>query len=341
METPILSVVIPAHNVAADLPGCVDSLLTQKGLSFEVILVDDSSDDETGAICDAYAARDPRVRTLHCGFRDVSLTRNAGLELARGEYVGFCDGDDASVPEFMPRLAEVLRSCRPDLVRFGYRECAPEGGRDFVLPDPEGLCSEEMLKRWRLDGICPAQVLDYSVPRLLTVYSHVFRREFLEEHAIRFRSQHEILSEDYLFILQALYQAECVYHLPAALYHYMVHPGSLSRHPKPRMMERKRLLMEQYLRFLPTGQPEVQLRLRNFYIDSVYDCFVNACTQSVSRAEALERIRPLLEDPELHRCIRENRERIASSKAKGICFLMEHRMAGAMYLLYRLLAGQK
>lgn len=342
MDYPLISIIIPAHNVAPYLSRCVDSIVHQSGAPFEIILVDDSSTDTTGRICDAYAQKDSRVHALHCNFRDVSLTRNAGLDIARGAYIGFADGDDIVSSGFLEWVAAVIREHHPDIIRYGFREVFPGGStKDRIPPDSEGLCDRETLRRDCLDGVSPANVLDYSVPRILTVYAHVFRREFLQRNGLRFVSQTEILSEDYLFVLHSLFLAKSVYHLPQVLYDYMVRPGSLSRQPKSRMMQRKKALIQAYLQFVPTEDPEMNLRLRNFYIDSVYDCFVNACTQSASRKEALERIRPLLRDPDLKRCLQANRHRMASVKTRCICFLMAHRMSLCMYLFYQLIAGAR
>lgn len=342
MEQPLISVIIPCHNVAPWLNRCVDCLLDQPGPSREIILVEDSSTDDTSAICEDYARRDLRVRVTHVTFRDVSLTRNAGLDLARGEYVAFSDGDDVVSPELLRSLAPVIEQYRPDLVRYGFRTVSTAGEtKDWVLPYPEGLCGSEELREHRLDGISPRKVLDYSIPRVLSASAHLFRREFLNRIQLRFVSQKEILSEDYLFVLRALWEAETVCHLPRVLYDYLEHPGSLSHRPKERMMERKRALIQAYLAFLPGENPEVRRRLRNFYIDSVYDCFVNACTQSSSRKEALALIRPLLKDEALGRCLRKNSADIVSAKTKCICFLMSHRMGLSMYLLYRLMTGRR
>lgn len=340
MDTPLLSVIIPAHNVAPWLKRCVDSLLSQPGPSLEIIVVDDASSDGTSALCDTLEQQDPRVKALHCQFRDVSLTRNAGLEIARGDYVGFADGDDAVAPDLLNQIADIADRDRPDIIRYGYCMLYPDGHRkDLILPYPEGLVQGQALRAQQLDGICYEHVLDYSRPQVLSACSHFFRRDFLGD--LRFVSQKEVLSEDYLFVLTALFRAETVYHLPQALYHYITRPGSLSRTPKPRMMERKKALMAHYLRFLPQHDEEVSCRLRNFYIDSVYDCFVNAALQAASPREALKCIRLLLQDEQLHRCIRENRDRIRSRKTRCICFLMTRRMALSMYLLYRLLTGRK
>ena len=342
MDQPILSIIIPAHNVARYLPRCVESILKQDALSCEVILVDDGSTDETGEICDRYAALDNRVRVLHRHNLDLAATRNDGMDAAEGEYLTFVDGDDMASPELLEKLASVLDRNHPDLIRYGFRTIAEDGAeKDWILPYDEGIYSGERLHDLRLDGIYPANVLDYSVPRVLSVSAHLMRRALLVEHGFRFVSPREVLNEDYLFLLQVLYAAQEIYCLPRILYFYLARSGSLSRSPQPAMMERKKKLIDAYRRVLPKGDPEADIRLRNFYIDAVYDCFVNACTQSASRTDAMERIRPLLQDPELHRCIRENKSRIVSAKTKAICFLMEHCMGMAMYECYRVLARRK
>ena len=342
MDQPLISMIIPAHNVAPFLPRCVDSILCQKSVSLELILVDDSSTDETGAICEAYAARDPRVRVLHRSYRDLSQTRNAGMEIARGEYIGFSDGDDVVSPRLLQAVGEVLSRQRPEMIRYGFRMVFADGtGEDWVLPYPQGPAAPEELGRQRLDGICTEHVLDYTFPKVQTAWSHMFSRELIRRAGLRFRPAREILSEDYLFVLQALYAARSIYHLAAPYYDYIEHHGSLSRSLKPRMMERKKNLIQAYMAFLPMEDPEVTVRLRNFYIDSVYDCFYNAATECSSLREAMERIRPLLRDAHLVECIRKNRDRIVSRKSRCICFLMARRMGLTMYVLHRLLHRRK
>ena len=99
MEQPVICVIVPVYKAEATLPRCIESVLTQQlpgGL--RLILVDDQSPDRSGEICDAYAAKDPRVMVLHRRERGVSGARNAGLRAATGEYIVFLDSDDALRP---------------------------------------------------------------------------------------------------------------------------------------------------------------------------------------------------------------------------------------------------
>ena len=82
---PKYSIIVPVYRVEAYLPACIDSVLAQtSAASFELILVDDGSPDNSGRICDEYAANDPRIRVLHTENRGVSRARNLGIRTMCG-----------------------------------------------------------------------------------------------------------------------------------------------------------------------------------------------------------------------------------------------------------------
>ncbi|MDU5335237.1 glycosyltransferase family 2 protein [Enterococcus sp.] len=89
-----ISIIVPVYNVEKYLRKCVESILNQTFKDFELILVDDGSPDNSGAICDQYAKRDARVRVIHKENGGLSSARNAGIEIAKGKYLGFVDSDD-------------------------------------------------------------------------------------------------------------------------------------------------------------------------------------------------------------------------------------------------------
>lgn len=93
-KKPKISVIVPVYNVEKYLHKCVDSILKQTLSDIELILVDDGSPDGSGAICDEYAQKDSRVKVIHKPNGGVSSARNAGIEVARGEWLCFVDSDD-------------------------------------------------------------------------------------------------------------------------------------------------------------------------------------------------------------------------------------------------------
>ncbi len=94
MKMPEVSVIVPVYNVEKYLPRCIDSILAQTFTDFELILVDDGSPDNCGAICDEYAARDKRVMVIHQENAKASAARNAGIGVAKSEWLAFIDPDD-------------------------------------------------------------------------------------------------------------------------------------------------------------------------------------------------------------------------------------------------------
>ena len=97
-----LSIIVPVYKVEEYLGECIDSLLSQTIDDYEIILVDDGSPDNCPQICDEYALRDRRVRVIHKANGGLSDARNAGLDVARGEWIGFVDSDDVAEPTISP-----------------------------------------------------------------------------------------------------------------------------------------------------------------------------------------------------------------------------------------------
>ena len=112
------SIVIPVYNVAPYLRECLDSVVAQTFKGWEAICVDDGSTDGSGAILDEYASGDDRFRVVHRPNTGVSAARNFGLDMARGDYVTFLDGDDAYEPFWLGSFFEMIESTGADLVRM-------------------------------------------------------------------------------------------------------------------------------------------------------------------------------------------------------------------------------
>ena len=119
---PKFSIIIPVYNVAPYLRECLDSVLKQTCLDWEAICVDDGSTDDSGAILDEYAAHDTRFRIIHQHNAGVSAARNAALDAALGEWIGFVDADDMIDEDWLQVAEEIIRKERPDLVRLKLRQ---------------------------------------------------------------------------------------------------------------------------------------------------------------------------------------------------------------------------
>ena len=117
---PIISVIIPAYNAAGYLERCLGSLRDQTFEDWEAVCVDDGSTDGTGALLDAFAAGDPRIRVIHKANEGVSVARNTGVSQAEGRYLLFVDSDDFLHPRTMEITFSLAERDGSDLVCFTY-----------------------------------------------------------------------------------------------------------------------------------------------------------------------------------------------------------------------------
>lgn len=129
---PKVSVVVPSYNVERYLPALIDCVLSQDEQSWELILVDDGSKDNTPQICDEAVKRDPRISTIHQENQGVSGARNSGIRVAKGEWIAFIDADDLITDTY---LSSMLHACdRMDEVDLVYCSYAIlETGRNTLL----------------------------------------------------------------------------------------------------------------------------------------------------------------------------------------------------------------
>ena len=121
MNNPKITVVIPIYNVQGYLRNCVDSLLKQTYQNMEILLIDDGSTDQSGAIADGYAEKDFRVTVYHKENGGLSDARNYGIERAHGQYICFVDSDDYVSPMFLQILYENMVKYEADISGCVYR----------------------------------------------------------------------------------------------------------------------------------------------------------------------------------------------------------------------------
>lgn len=331
----VFSAIVPIYNVGDYLERCIQSILSQTYGNFELILVDDGSEDESFSICKQYESKDSRIIVMSQPNRGVSCARNVGLSIANGEYITFIDGDDWLAPETFKHLADIIKQWHPDMIRFGYRKIRNQREKGcYSLPYDEGFYRGEALNQIKMNSISNENVLDYKKTRILSAWACTIRRELLYKNNLLFEPYEEILNEDYLFMLQTIWTVTSMYVSKEPFYYYDTRLNSLSTVYRTHIYERKQSLYKRYCQILPEKNKEVVNRLRNFYIDCIYDCIVNECKNGVPWYLAVKEIQILLSDPYLQEALALNKTRIVTKKAKCICFLMRHKMATAMYFGY-------
>ncbi|MBR3241542.1 MAG: glycosyltransferase [Parasporobacterium sp.] len=140
----LISIIVPVYKVPQYLDRCVESIIGQTYDNLEIILVDDGSPDNCPAMCDSWAGKDSRIRVVHKENGGLSDARNAGLEIAAGELIGFVDSDDWIAPEMYERLKKALDNDQSDIAACTVEMVWKDGTPDSILTVRENCVLERI-----------------------------------------------------------------------------------------------------------------------------------------------------------------------------------------------------
>ncbi len=216
MEYPLISVIVPVYKVEEYLPRCVQSLLAQTYPNLEIYLVDDGSPDRCGILCEEFAAADPRIRVIHKENGGLSSARNAAIDVAQGEYLGFVDSDDWVEPDFYERLYAVAAKFDAPMAYCGRLDEESQ-----TLTQTVGLCpereevitGEEFVRRmFHWENVDSA------------AWDKLYRRELFREIRYPLGVIGEDVPTTYRLALLGGRVAAC----PKPMYHYFHRPDSIT-----------------------------------------------------------------------------------------------------------------
>lgn len=208
-----ISVIVPCYNSQRYLSACLESLRAQRGPEIEMILIDDGSTDDTGAMLDRLAAEEPRAKVVHKPNGGVSSARNCGLSMAAGRYIAFMDADDVLEEDALLRL---------------YRR-AVETGAQIVSADHTILDMDKDRRAAVRLGAAPdhPEEIVSEIIHMHRIYNNIWNKLYVRELFDGLCLDEGVrIGEDALLNLQLYLRASSVSHLPECTYVYRVHSAS-------------------------------------------------------------------------------------------------------------------
>ena len=267
---PELSIIVPVYKVEPYLPKCIDSILAQTFTDFELILVDDGSPDHCGEICDEYAARDERIIVIHQENRGVSAARNAGLDIARGKYIGFVDSDDWIHPEMYEKMIRIAVSNAALIVGCEVLDVVDEEAltneKKTAVPSYPEMISFDCVTLLEDVFNKPGKLMRFC-------FNKVFRSDLIRKCGAKF-PQNVSVWEDFLFLVDLysdMYKSEATavnaYMIKEYLYYYRQRMQSATKMDSFSMKSNKTF----YSRFMKKIRKDCPVFTQNalvFYVDS-------------------------------------------------------------------------
>lgn len=250
----LISVIVPIYKVEEYLDECISSIVAQTYKNLEIILVDDGSPDNCGAICDNWAEKDSRIRVIHKENGGLSDARNAGLSVANGDYIAFVDSDDWIDPRMYEILLLAMKREDSDLVACNILSCYPERQVPYGCETYTVGGSEVFLSMLYDDTRFPVSALN-----------KLYRRELWDN--IRFPVGK--ICEDAFTTYLLVDKANRIVQIPEALYCYRIRENSTMTSP----FSRKRMDEEEAWRcnyeFMRQHYPWLYRPAFDFYLQKV------------------------------------------------------------------------
>lgn len=305
-----VSIIVPIYKVEDYIRECIDSILAQTYSDFELILVDDGSPDSCGRICDDYAKRDNRIKVVHKVNGGLTSARNAGLEVAKGEWIMHVDGDDWIEPDMIESLIQAAQATGADLVFGDFTKYGPYAGY-YKLPT------------WSSDKI--KSMSKYIAYMMTTIWGSIAKRSLYADHSLK-SPEGISYCEDFHLIVRLCHFAKKVVNVHRPFYHYRYRPTSIMSN-----MSRKTEADEQWA---------YQDTIRFFKEQGVYEDY-----RKVMSWRVLKSAQELLLDPADHKRFMElfndGREFIFSCpfvnrKIKMLAWMLTHNLRPAVVVFDRM-----
>jgi len=212
----LVSIIVPVYNMIDYLQKCVDSLVGQSYKNIEIILVNDGSTDDSGTLCDELAKKDSRIRVIHKSNGGLSSARNAGLDIAHGDYISFVDSDDFLNTATIEKMAQCLQTYDCDIACVKCDIIDSEG--NITRTFSNNTNQVEILKsKQYIQGICEKRLSE-------SVCDKLFAKKLLKNR----RFEVGRLNEDFFFLSKLLLQGKNIALIDFAGYNYVKHEGTIT-----------------------------------------------------------------------------------------------------------------
>ncbi len=239
----LISVIVPIYKVEAYLDKCVRSIVDQTYKNLEIILVDDGSPDRCGAMCDAWAARDSRIRVIHKSNGGLSDARNAGMAVAAGEYIAFVDSDDWIEAAYVQQMYQAIRDTGAGIAACDIR----------LVEEGEEVPSVDAYAGYR-EYTAEEAISDILVGQGFRAIAcnKLYHRSYLVGERYPVGKHHE----DEFFTYRILAKAEKLVYVELSLYCYLQRSGSIMHTVSMKRLDALDAYLER-LAFLQTRFPEL------------------------------------------------------------------------------------
>lgn len=329
-----ISVIVPVYNTISTLEKCIESLIHQTLEDIEIIIVDDGSPDGAGELCDILAEKDKRIKVIHKKNGGLSSARNAGMDIAQGEYIGFVDSDDYVDLTMFEKLYQSAKNNNSDIAVCSHYTVSEQGITPHYFDGIKEIYEKREIQSEWIEPFIGSDIKKSSFSKEGFVCRQIFRFDVVKN--IRFKSEKEFFAEDIVFDLDVYPRIERLSVVNEPLLYYVFNGDSLSNRYRHDVWRKLDNLLNYERKIIETLRNEdIKRRLYDttlkFLIFSVHNLKKKDCNLTFS--EKLNEIKKIAESENAQEALHNIDFKLYNIKIKGFMVLLRLRLYGLVYFL--------
>lgn len=327
----LFSIVVPIYNVEAFLDESIRSVLEQTYDSFELILVDDGSTDNSFKICDRYQTFDPRVKVIHKTNGGLVSARKAGIAIAEGTYAICLDSDDWIAKDYLFEMSEVIKKYSPDIICFNHFEVNGEDTAECNNPFRKGLYTKEELRK----EIYPYEIqssVGSSFPP--SIWAKVYKMDIYRPEQLAVDDRIKI-GEDAACTIPCMLRANSIYIFDKALYYYRNNSISMTKNKKPFSWDVPELIELHLRKRVETNEADLQQQISRRTVHALINVVKTQFYRDEKYRVITKDIQKELDRPIYRNALKDSK--FKRGTAISICrFFLTHNIYFPFYLLSKI-----
>ncbi|MGE7307313.1 glycosyltransferase family 2 protein [Priestia megaterium] len=290
---PDISVIVPIYKVEKHIDRCIESIVSQTYDSLEVILVNDGSPDNCGRICDIWAQKDKRIKVVHKNNGGLVSARKAGLDIAKGEFIAFVDGDDWVEPTMYESMINMSRKTKADITICSFIEDGGSWSKKIDNNIASGVYAEDKKHELISKAIYSGNFFEFGL--YPAVWNKLFKREILLNNQYGVKNTIN-MGEDAACTFPALIDANCICIMESSyFYHYRKVGDSMTTKYDHRYFERIFELFKYLDEVITKKQCEVMNQQLQYYVIYLYFIGIQQEFSKQNRGHFLKKSRKVKE----------------------------------------------
>jgi glycosyltransferase involved in cell wall biosynthesis len=301
MKSPLFSIIIPIYGVEKYLPKCLDSIINQSFKDFEAILVNDGVKDNCPEICRKYASNDPRLKVIIKENEGLVSARQAGVQVAHGEYAVCIDGDDWIGNDYLTEFAQIIEQHNPDVVICGRTNAKPNGNTKQATGYRTGFYSKKDIERYIFPSLIETKDAKYF-PK--TLWAKVFKLTAYQQQQQQLINKILNLGEDSACVIPIIYNAHTLYISDSCEYFYRINQTSMTKNRKPFATDGPRIIHEHICSQIDLNQFGFREQLYRKTTHEVFSVVKSLFNKRQSYWKTRKEILEVLKEPTYDECIK-------------------------------------